>query len=382
MKPFNLCFRLFIYLAIALTIGHPTLPLAATDFLQSQEISRSNTFLGRLENGLNYTFIPSSKLKGGGSWIKLTCSIPDEEEISSISLLTQHVLFYGTKQMDRQYLASQLDALGFDIEADSYLQSNQSEKILQFSLPNSKTETVRKLLGMLHQMAFFPTLKMEDIELARNHLLSKGEHSEKEALNLQCVTAVQLQKFHTQWYRPEHMHLTLIGFDNPQEILSLLSDTFNSPIQFHESLPSQEELPLPLNEEDTLASSLTERVEWTQDNQSLVVDGKIWMKEPNWINKSSNGKTLGAILTILGIGGMILAIPIVAPLAIIAGSLTTLTGTYFLTSAYLKDPYYVESILVTVQNEKKNRKLLINFVEVIKIKCLINNEIEKCFSLK
>jgi RHS repeat-associated protein len=31
---------------------------------------------------------------------------------------------------------------------------------------------------------------------------------------------------------------------------------------------------------------------------------------------------------------------------------------------------------------KKNRKLLINFVEVIKIKYLINNEIEKCFSLK
>src|SRR5262249_11440429 len=48
------------------------------------------------------------------------------------------------------------------------------------------------------------------------------------------------------------------------------------------------------------------------------------------------------ILAVLGIGGAILAFPIAAPIAIIAGSLTTGTGIYFLTSDYLKDPTYVE----------------------------------------
>ena len=71
------------------------------------------------------------------------------------------------------------------------------------------------------------------------------------------------------------------------------------------------------------------------------------MNEPNWINKSSNGKTLGAVLTVIGIAGMVIAFPYIAPVAIIAGGLSTGTGIYFLASDYLKDPYYVESIRKT-----------------------------------
>lgn len=336
MKPLSVYYRLFIVIAMALAIFHPTLQVAAAVSLPSQNTSQPTGVTGSLENGLNFTFISSAKLHGG-TWIKLTCAIPTEKEKQDLSLLTQHALFYGTKQHSRPALVEKFQSLGLDIEPDSYLESNESEKSLHFSLANSEPETVRELLKTLHEIAFHPTLKTEDIELARNQLLTSMEQSEEGALSLQSVTASELQEFYAHWYRPENMHLTLIGLNESKEILPLICTAFDSEVkEQHDLIQITTELP-PL-------SQVTERVEWTQDHQYLVIDGKIWMKEPNWINKSSNGKTLGAILTILGIGGIVLAFPLAAPVVLIAGGLTTTTGVYFLASNYFKDPNYIESM--------------------------------------
>jgi hypothetical protein len=349
MKKPNFCLCLCIFVSTIITICHPTFQLAATTSLTSQEISEPSEIVGSLENGVTYTIAPSSKLKGG-AWIKLTCSIPTEEEQAPVSLLTQHSLFYGTQKYDRQQIASKLNALGLDVEADSFLQSNESGHSLHFCIPDSQPTAVRELLELLHQMAFFPTLKTGDIELARRHLLSTLENLEQDALPFQCITASEIQKFHAQSYRPKHIHISLIGVNQPKEFLTILSEVFRSEILESQEIqvPEIAQLPPEMTKEGSLASSFAERVEWAQDNQCLIVDNKIWMKEPNWINKSSNGKKLGALLTILGIGGMFLVIPFVGPGIIvgslIAGSLSTVTGIYFLTTDYLKDPHYVESV--------------------------------------
>jgi hypothetical protein len=344
MKSLKIHYRLFIYLSMVLTICYPSLQLSAAPSIQFQEIHEQSPMIGCLENGLRYTFIPSSKLKGG-AFIKLTCSVPPIKEQAEVSLLTQHALFYGTQQYDRQQLANKLDRLGFDIEADSFLQKNESETSFNFGLSDPQPEITRELLGMLNQMLFFPNLKFEAIESARNHLLSQLDQSSLEAtLPLQNITHSDLQKFHNQWYRPEHMHLTLVGFKNTQEVLSILSNAFESPVQTSQILPAQEIEDLSNNERmEEFTTDLVERVEWTEDHQSLIVDGKICMNEPNWINKSNNGRTLGVVLTILGLGSLVLAFPFIAPITLIASSLSTATGLYFLTSGYLKDPHYVES---------------------------------------
>jgi hypothetical protein len=327
---------------MALAIGHPALQAAATTSLPSQVAPKSSGIVGTLENGLTFSILPSPH-SNSGAWIKLTCSISQDEAQRPVSLLTQQALFYGTEQYSRQELVDKLTHFEMDIEADSYVTSHESDISLQFCLSHSEPEKVGELLDMMNQITFFPTLTLENIELARKHLLStKEKSSHEDLLSLECVTASEAQKFHSKWYRPEHMHLTLIGFDHPQEILPLLSQAFGSDVKDHAELMFQESEQLPPDEE--LSGSLIDRVEWMQDHHCLVVDGKIWMKEPNWINKSSNGKTLGALLTILGIGGMIVAFPFFAPAAIIAGTLTTASGVYFLTSDYLKDPYYVESL--------------------------------------
>jgi hypothetical protein len=343
MKSFKIHYRLFIYLSMVLTICHPSLQLSAALLGHSQEIHEQSPVIGCLENGLQYTIIPSSKLKGG-AFIKLTFSMPPIKEQAEVSLLTQHALFYGTQQYDRQQLANKLDRLGFDIEADSFLQKNESETSFNFCLTDPNPEITREFLAMLNQMLFFPTLGFEGIECARQHLLCQLDQSLETTLPLQSVTPSDLQKFHNQWYRPEQMHLTLVGFKNTQEVLSILSDAFESDVQMSQKLSSHEFQDSFENERmEDLTTDLVERVEWTEDHQSLIVDGKIWMNEPNWINKSNNGRTLGVFLTILGLGGLVLAFPLLAPMTIIAGSLSTATGLYFLMSGYLKDPHYVES---------------------------------------
>lgn len=338
MKPIHLYYRLFIYAAMVLSIFHPTLQMTAATSLSATETSEQLIFIGRLENGLNYTLIPSSKLQGG-VWIKLSCSIPNMKDFSSVSLLTQHAGFYGTHKFDRQQIANKLHHFGLDVEADSYIVSNESETSIQFCLSQSHPDTIRELLTMLNQITFSPTFKLEDVEVARNHLLSSVKESEETVLPIQSVTLSEMRKFHSQWFRPEYMHLTFMGSSNPEDVVKILCEAFESPVHINQHLPTPSEK---VNTSD--ASDLIERVDWTEDHQYRVVDGKIWMNEPNWINKSSNGRTLGAVLTVLGIGGMILAFPIIAPLAIVAGSLTTATGIYFLSSSYLKDPYYIESV--------------------------------------
>lgn len=93
--------------------------------------------------------------------------------------------------------------------------------------------------------------------------------------------------------------------------------------------------------QDDLLEDLSKKVDWTSDGKHLVVDNKIWMTEPNWINKRSNGIALGAILTTLGIGSMAIASPVIIT---VAGGVTACSGLYFLVSNYWKDPSYIDLV--------------------------------------
>lgn len=110
-----------------------------------------------------------------------------------------------------------------------------------------------------------------------------------------------------------------------------------------ESSPQQTQEFLKLMDQPGWLEDLTKKVEMTPDGKFMVVDSKIWMNEPNWINKRTHGMALGAALTAAGIGGIIFA----APIAIAAGGISVCSGIYFLVSGYWKDPSYIESVRQT-----------------------------------
>lgn len=343
MKPSNILYRLFICFSVSISICHPALQLSGAESIESNENSEYPLLKGSLSNGMQYSIIPSDMLKGG-TWIQLTCSSPVIDENSALPVLTQHALFYGTEQYSREEIAAKLNGLGLDIDADSYVLSHESAQNLQFSLSAASPQQLAEVLELFNQLALHPTLENGDIEIARSHLLEQCEN-ENEALSLRSVTAYELKDFHAEQYQPGHMHLTIIGMGDAQETLPLIAQSFGAEVVSAETIVPQH--PSKPNSDRLMLDDLVQKVDWTADSQFIVVDGKIWMNEPNWINKSSNGKTLGAVLTVIGIAGMIIAFSGIAPVVIIAGGLSTGTGIYFLASDYLKDPYYVESVRKT-----------------------------------
>lgn len=356
MKKIQLFSRLSLLAMMALTICHPGLQLSAAQTLpqknmteSSENVSDSPIVNGKLDNGMAFTLIPSEKLKGG-VFVRLTC-FADSEDKESVALLTQHALFYGTDQFNRDELASKLNRLGLDVEADSFAISNPKEQSLQISLANNSSEQVSEILRLLDQLAFHPSLTNDNVELARSHVLNSGGLSEEAVLPLQSVTAAELQAFHAKWYRSENMHLTVIGIDQSSKILPIIVESFGSKVNSSEEIYVQSNSSA--DETDNLwTDALTEKVEWTTEHDSIVVDGKIWMKEPNWINQASNGRTVGAVLTALGIVGFVAVFTagFGAPLIMACAALGTVgtgTGVYFLSSDYLKDPNFVEAVRKT-----------------------------------
>lgn len=338
MKPFSLSYQLATYLSLALTVSHPLLQIEASTTTLAQEYASDIIYTDRLENGLRYSLMPASSTQGG-TWVKISCPTSYDEDNALISLLTFHTLFYGTQQFDRQAIIEQLNQLGLDIEADLYL----GEQSLQFGLSEDQMESLEGFLTLLQQMVFSPTLGHDEVELARHHLLQSSDWTEKEQLTLQSITASEVRQFYANWFKPERMNLTLMGFKNSDYIIQTMNNVFDIHLEPGVLLVESENIKSSGDHEGGI-QELLGRVDIATDNQSRVIDGKIWMKEPNWFNKTGNGRALGALLTVLGIGGMVMALPISVPVALLAGSLTTVTGVYFLTGSYLKDPYYVESM--------------------------------------
>lgn len=114
MRTLNMYYRICVYLTIALAICHPTLQISATHTLSIQKNSETKILQGSLENGLTFALVPSTQLKGG-TWIKMDCTIPQDEENRDISMLMQHAPFYGTKQYNREDLAQRFNDLGMEI---------------------------------------------------------------------------------------------------------------------------------------------------------------------------------------------------------------------------------------------------------------------------
>lgn len=340
MKKIKILRQLLVCLIIAsLSFGE----LSALENQSVRENGESTPLFGQLANGMGYSIVPSDKLKGG-VWLKLSCATPGLEEISLLSRLTLHALFYGTEHYNRQEIILKLNALGLDIEADAYLAFNPMAQSLQFSLPSADQELVRETLSLLNALMLHPTLENESIECARRRLIENGA-TESDLAFLRSITASELKAFHVEWFLPENMHLTLVGMNDASEALPLLANSFGAEIASTNAGMLQQHAELPLNQNSL--DYFEEKIEWMSDHHCHVVDGKIWMQEPNWINKSTNGKSLGALLTLVGICGMVFVFPYFASAAIIAGGLSTGTGLYLVTSDYLKDPTYIESVRKT-----------------------------------
>ncbi|MBA2369107.1 MAG: insulinase family protein [Candidatus Protochlamydia sp.] len=351
------------FLALSLAACHPlihaaipTNPVETLDEISSSAIPESIELI----NGLIYTAIPSHTPY---TTIELSIAIPpgSETENRPVALLAQRACFYGTSKLSREEIHEKLDCLGLDIHPDAITAANEQEHVIRISFVSKNFQHTQAALHLIQQIAFEPLLDSDAIEAARNHILDTDEaHDKEKAHKLSAVTYDEVKAFHSRWYHPSLMHLSLLIPKNDFKVDAEVADLF-SIRQDRQNL--EEDLALregkqmnkmwmslhknlsPVDQESPLDGDYLLNIQVNSNQNYSIVDGKIWLTNPNWINKSSNGHAYGALLSAIGIGAIALTIsfvPAVLPVALAAGSLTAFSGFYLLNCSYLKDPIYVE----------------------------------------
>lgn len=325
--------RLTAYLATFLTFCCP-FEIAAS------KASLSHSYGQYVKQDLDCEIISTFNSKDS-CLIKLSCSIPLQKEEAPVAKLMQCSLFQGTLNKDRQTIIHDLNNLGFDIDAHSNLQITDQEQSIQFCLSKNDEESRKELVSLIKEVTLSPNLTDKEVELARRALL-EGLESEDEETAIKNVTASQVREYYKKWYTPQNMKLTIAGYESEEIIRKEISEVFQETIESiqisHTDGNSKEIDPI---QEDILAA---DTIALATDNKTYVVDGKIWMDSPNWINTQRNGIKLGSFLSVVGLGAMFLIFPVAPGLALITGGTTFLTGLYFQFSSYLKDPTFVEKV--------------------------------------
>jgi hypothetical protein len=328
--------RLTGYLSICLIFLQPIVNanvssegLSLPQTMENSEIAQTS---GTFQNGLSYTLVSGHLDKG--ALIKISCATPPDFNQTALSELTQQTFFYGTVLRDREEICEVLNQLSLDIDADTHLKRNEGEISVEFVLEDGGIEEVQKLLELACEMVLFPVLEKEQVELAREHLLNNQSFCEEDVVAIQTFTQEEVQEFYQKNYIAQNLHLLLVSRKEVTPLLATLSDQ----LQLGGYVPA-----LPSQENSDFISSFEESIDWSSTDRAFLIDGKICMDEPNWINRAANGRTLGAVLTALGIGGIIIALPVFAPLVVVGG-LSTATGFYLMFCEYMKDPYYIENV--------------------------------------
>ncbi|CUI16167.1 Conserved hypothetical protein [Candidatus Protochlamydia naegleriophila] len=375
MKPHSFLHKLITSLTLGLTACQPFMHAAKAPQLLSQNLfsnersSLPSPVSNRLSNGLIYTLVPTHQ-KNSHLTVKLGITMPPETDTMALALLIQHTLFHGTKELTRSMISEQLNQLGLDVDADNLVKTNELEHSIQVSLPAAQESDLTTILTLIQQIAFEPTLSPEAIERARLHLLqselvtndqSLEENQTERSLSHQIasITQEQVKTFYAKWYKPSIMNIAVSADNIAPAVEEQIEELFSS---YQESQVEEDarvrlarllNQPLSLSLEDTsqlnsqneTTNPLLQHVDFISQDNIYVVDGKIWMNPPNWINKSANGRLFGAALTALGIGSLLLTpiAPFALPVLVAMGSLSTVTGVYFMSCNYLKDPDYVSS---------------------------------------
>ncbi|MFT5319210.1 MAG: hypothetical protein ACI8RA_002483 [Chlamydiales bacterium] len=281
-----------------------------------------------LDNGMSYHLINDAESQDSTtiqfSFMGGTSLERDEEE--GLSALLMNAIFYGSHSYSREQIQNLLLALGLDIDPVNLVKTSYLENTITFTIPADQKELISECLAFIQDLIQYPTLGLQELELARQGLLAKSENTSESSEY--SFSTEQVERFNDKWIRPNLMSLSVTGNNLDIENLeALVQSSFSLLENPAVSAPIPSELQLTLNE----VRRHTEDVRYiSSEKPPVIIDGKIYMDEPNWINKQKHGRWLGFILSAASVA---LAIPTWG-----ASLLGVVPGMYFILSTYAADP--------------------------------------------
>lgn len=210
---------------------------------------------GVLDNGLRYLIEPTEKPKDRVE-LRLVLnagSVLEDEDQQGLAHLVEHMAFNGSEHFDKNELIDTLEGMG--VEFGAHLNASTSYDHTQYMLSSIPTDPVvlDTALTVLHDWAGGLTLDHAEIELERpvvieewrrgqgvrqrqseaftDMLFAGSRYADRRPIgtleSLQSFTPEAVERFYSDWYRPDLMTLVVVGDIHPATVEASLIERFS-----------------------------------------------------------------------------------------------------------------------------------------------------------
>ena len=202
--------------------------------------------IGKLENGLTY-YIRENKKPENRAELRLVIkagSILEDEDQLGLAHFMEHMAFNGTKNFAKNDLVSYLQSIGVKFGADLNAYTSFDETVYILPVPTDDKKILDQSFQILEDWAQNVTLDHEEIDRERGVvieewrtgrganqrmcdetlpvLLKGSRYAERLPIgtleNLENFKYESLERFYSEWYRPDLMSVIAIGDFRSDEI--------------------------------------------------------------------------------------------------------------------------------------------------------------------
>ena len=257
---------------------------------------------GKLQNGMSYTIMRNSKPKDIVELRLLVKagSLDEEEDQRGLAHFVEHMAFNGTKHFAKNSLISYLESTGVKFGTHLNASTSYEKTIYKLSVP-TKGDWLEKSFTILQDWAtglnFDPKefekergVVLEEMRLGdnvvrrlfkkyKNLFFTDSTYMDRDPIGLKNViknaSVTRARDFYTKWYRPELMHIVVVGDFNTTQVEQTLYKKFayltndNSTPTIKREIPDHNDTRV-LSITDKEVTSNTLRVYYTDTLDSLT----------------------------------------------------------------------------------------------------------------
>jgi len=228
--------------------------LLAVLFLQAKELPKEKYLVeGMLPNGFSYTILHNEKPKDTVEFRLLVKagSLDEEDEQRGLAHFVEHMAFNGIEHFKKNELISYLESIGLKFGGDLNANTGYSRTLYKLSVP-IKGDNTDKALTILDDWAGGVLFNTQEYEKERGVILEEkrlrnnvsfrlyekyeplfygeSKYKDRTVIGLEkVIKEAPVQRvidFYKKWYRPELMHLVVVGDVNATQMEQKIKKTF------------------------------------------------------------------------------------------------------------------------------------------------------------
>ncbi len=225
-----------------------------TLLLSANELpTEKNLVEGTLSNGFSYSILHNDKPKDMVEFRLLVGagSLEEEEDQRGLAHFVEHMAFNGIEHFKKNELISYLESIGLKFGGDLNANTGYTRTLYKLSVP-LKGDNVDKALTILDDWAGGVLFNKDEYEKERGVILEEkrlrnnvsfrmyekyeplfygdSKYKDRTVIGLEKVIkdapVQRVKDFYKKWYRPELMHLVVIGDVNATQMEKKIKKTF------------------------------------------------------------------------------------------------------------------------------------------------------------